>query len=98
MVNGVYSDHESEIKLISNKMITRNVRKGKLGCPQSIYINTCKCLLEWGTLEGIVAALFIVMTQNLVCCGNNTGKVRLSHMFWNLFDTMGVNFWHAKIQ
>ena len=52
----------------------------------------------WGTLEGIFAALFIVMTWNLVCRGNNTSKIRFSHLSWKSFDAMGVFFRHSKTQ
>jgi hypothetical protein len=63
-----------------------------------LYRKICKWFLAWGTLEGIFAALFIVMTWNLVCCGNNTSKVQFSHVLWKTFDSMGVYFRHTKTQ
>jgi hypothetical protein len=47
-------------------------------------------------LEGIFGALFIVLTWNLVCQGNNTAQIWLSHLKWNVFDALMVNFKHTK--
>jgi hypothetical protein len=57
-----------------------------------LYRAVCFWLLEWGTLEGIFVALFIVLKWNLVCCGNNTAQIWFSHLQWNKFDTLMVNF------
>jgi hypothetical protein len=73
-------------------------KEGKDPMSPELYRKVCKWLVEWGTLEGIFAALFIVMTWNLVCRGNNTSKIRFSHMSWTVFDSMGVNFRHTKMQ
>jgi hypothetical protein len=34
----------------------------------------------------------------LVCRGNNTAKIRFSHLTWTTFDAMKVNFKHTKTQ
>ena len=52
----------------------------------------------WGTIEGIFGALFLALTWNLVCRGNNTAKIRFSHLTWTTFDAMKVNFKHTKTQ
>jgi hypothetical protein len=39
-----------------------------------------KGLLEWGNLDGVFAALFIVLSWNLVYHGNKTAKIQLSHL------------------
>jgi hypothetical protein len=56
-----------------------------------------KWLLEWGTMEGIFGALFVVLTWNLVCHGNNTAQIQFSHLKWNVFDALTVNFKHTKM-
>jgi hypothetical protein len=61
-----------------------------------LYRSVCKWLLGWGNLEGIFGALFIMLTWNLVCHGNNTAKIWLSHLQWNVFDALTVNFKHTK--
>jgi hypothetical protein len=61
-----------------------------------LYCCVCKWLLDWGTLEEIFRALFIVLTWNLVCRGNNTAQIRFSHMKWNVFDALTINFKHIK--
>jgi hypothetical protein len=44
--------------------------------------------VEWGNLNGIFAALFIVLSWNLVCRGNSPVKIRLSHLKWSVFDAL----------
>jgi hypothetical protein len=70
-------------------------KEGKEPMSPELYRNVCKWLLEWGNLDGIFAALFIVLSWNLVCRGNNTSKVRLSH--WSVFNALQVNFKHTKV-
>jgi hypothetical protein len=62
-----------------------------------LYQSICKWLLEWGILDGVFAALFIALSWNLVCRGNSTAKIRLSHLKWSVFDAMQVNFKHTKM-
>jgi hypothetical protein len=50
-------------------------KEGKDSMSPELYQNVCKWLLEWGNLDGIFAALYIFLTWNLVCCGNNTSKI-----------------------
>jgi hypothetical protein len=71
-------------------------KEGKDPMSPELYRSVCKWLLEWGTLEGIFGALFVVMTWNLVCRGNNTAQIRFSHLKWSVFDALTVNFKHSK--
>ena len=71
-------------------------KEGKEPMSPELYRSICKWLLGWGNLEGIFGALFIVLTWNLVCRGNNTAKIRLSHVKWSVFDALTVNFKHTK--
>jgi hypothetical protein len=71
-------------------------KEGKDPMSPELYRSVCKWLLDWGNLEGIFGALFIVLTWNLVCRGNNTAQIRLSHLKWNVFDALTVNFKHTK--
>jgi hypothetical protein len=72
-------------------------KEGKEPMSPELYRNVCKWLLEWGNLDGIFAALYIVLTWNLVCRGNNTSKVQLSHLKWTVFDALQVNFKHTEV-
>ena len=63
-----------------------------------LFKNLCRWFLEWGTREGIYAALYMSLTWNLACRGNNTGKIRFSHMSWTAFDCMHINFRHTKTE
>jgi hypothetical protein len=71
-------------------------KEGKDPMSPELFCSICKWLLGLGNLEGIFRALFIVLTWNLVCCGNNTAKIRLSHLQWSVFDALTVNFKHTK--
>jgi hypothetical protein len=62
-----------------------------------LYQIICKWLLEWGNLDRVFAALFIVLSWNLVCCGKNIAKIWFSHLKWSVFDAMQVNFKHTKV-
>ena len=62
-----------------------------------LYQSSWKWLLELGNLDGIFAALFIMLSWNLVCRGNNTAKIQLSHLKWSVFDALQVNFKHTKV-
>jgi hypothetical protein len=72
-------------------------REGKEPMSPKLYQNVCKWLLEWGNLDGIFSALYIVLTWNLSCRGNNTSKIQLSHLKWTVFDALQVNFKHTKV-
>ena len=71
---------------------------GKVPMTPELFRKVCMWLVQWGTIEGIFAALFLSLTWNLICRGNNTAKVRFSHLTWTTFDAMKVNFKHTKTQ
>jgi hypothetical protein len=72
-------------------------KEGKEPMSPELFRSVCKWLLEWGNLDGVFAALFIVLSWNLVCRGINTAKIRLSHLKWSVFDALQVNFKHTKV-
>jgi hypothetical protein len=72
-------------------------KEGKEPMSPDLYRSICKWLVEWGNSDGIFAALFIVLSWNLVCRSNNTAKIPLSHLKRSVFDALQVNFKHTKV-
>jgi hypothetical protein len=66
-------------------------KEGKEPMSPELFRCVCKWLVEWGNSDGIFAALFIVLSWNLVCRGMNTAKIRLSHLKWSVFDTLQIS-------
>jgi len=73
-------------------------QQGKTPMSPELFKNICKWFLEWGTIEGIVCACFVVMTWHLACRSNNTARIRYSHLSWQYFDAMHINFRHTKTE
>eukprot|EP00978_Attheya_sp_CCMP212_P006421 scaffold14652_cov75-Attheya_sp.AAC.1 len=73
-------------------------KTGKVPITPELFRKLCLWSLEWGTADGIFGALFFCQTWNLICRGNNSAKVRFSHMTWNTFDAMKINFRHTKTE
>ena len=71
-------------------------KEGKEPMSPQLYRSVCMWLLELGSMEGILAACFVCLTWNLACRGNNTARVKFSHMTWTTFDAMQINFKHTK--
>jgi hypothetical protein len=93
--DGDYSDKELDDDEFDD---SAEYKTGKVEITPELFRNLCRWCLEWGTADGIFGALFFCMTWNLVCRGNNTAKVRFSHMTWTTFDAMKVNFRHTKTE
>ena len=56
-----------------------------------LYKKVCHWFLVWGTLDGIFAHCFLVLTWNLACCASNTTNIHLSEVEWDLtFDTFEI--------
>jgi hypothetical protein len=72
-------------------------KEGKEPMSPELFRCVCKWLMEWGNLDGLFGALFIVLSWNLVCRGINTAKIRLSHLKWTVFDALQINFKHTKV-
>ena len=89
--NGVSSD-ESSKEDDDRDLMT----EGKRPMSPELFKAVCGWLVEWGNLEGICGAFFIALTWNLNCRGHNTGKIHFSHMSWDQFDCMHVQFRHTK--
>ena len=62
-----------------------------------LYKKVCRWFLDWGTLDGIFAHCFLVLTWNLACRSSNTTHIRLSEVEWgSTFDAFEIFFAHTK--
>ena len=91
--NGISSDESSEEDDDRDLMT-----EGKRPMSPELFKAVCAWLIGWGNLEGIYGAFFIALTWNLNCRGHNTGKIRFSHMSWDQFDCMHIQFRHTKTE
>ena len=69
---------------------------GKEAIPVALYMFLCQCFFEMGTREGVFCHLYLVLTWNLGCRANNTGKVRLCDIHCSSRDCFSVAFSHTK--
>ena len=73
-------------------------KEGKVPMTPELFRKVCLWFVHWNRMEGIYAALYVALTWNLACRGNNTGRIRLSHMSWTTFDCLHINFKHTKTE
>ncbi|GAX10566.1 hypothetical protein FisN_14Lu064, partial [Fistulifera solaris] len=86
--NGDSSDDEEDDR--------DELNEGKEAISTELYRSILKWLLEYASVDSLLAACFICLTWNLACRSNNTAKLKLSHLSWTKFDAMQINFKHTK--
>ena len=69
---------------------------GKEAIPVALYMFLCQCFFDMGTREGVFCHLYLVLTWNLGCRANNTGKVRLCDIHCSSRDCFSIAFSHTK--
>ena len=63
----------------------------------ALYEKLGSWFLEWGTLDGVFAHCFLVLSWNLSCRSNNTAEIFLTDINWaGFFDTFDIYFAHTK--
>ena len=76
---------------------TSGVKEGKDPMSVELYKKVCRWFLDWGTLDGVFAHCFLVLTWNLACHASNTTNIHLSEVEWDsTFDTFETLFAHMK--
>ena len=76
---------------------TSGVKEGKDPMSVELYKKVCHWFLDWGTLDGVFAHCFLVLTWNLACRSSNTTHICLSEVEWgSTFDTFEIFFAHTK--
>ena len=72
-------------------------KEGKAPMSVELYRHVCRWFVDWGTLDGIFAHTFTILSWNLACCANNTAKIHLRDIEWaSTFDAYGIFFAHTK--
>ena len=62
-----------------------------------LYRKIAGWFLGWGTMDGVFAHCFLVLSWNLACRANNTEDILLSQICWaNSFDCFEIYFGHTK--
>ncbi|KAL7575923.1 hypothetical protein ACA910_000722 [Epithemia clementina (nom. ined.)] len=69
---------------------------GKEPMSVELYCGLCQWFFDWGTMDGVFAHAFLVLSWNLMCCAKNTALIRMSNIHWINFDSFEIFFGHSK--
>lgn len=73
------------------------IREGKEPMSVELYKSLCGWFLKYGTIDGIFAHCFLVLTWNLSCRAVNTAKLMFPFLKWSQsFDSYCIHFSHTK--
>ena len=62
-----------------------------------LYHYVYRWFVDWGTLDGILAHTFTILSWNLACHVNNTAKISLKNIeLASTFDAYEIFFAHTK--
>jgi hypothetical protein len=72
-------------------------KEGKEPMSVELYKLLCESFLEYGTVNGVFAYCYLVLTWNLSCRASNTAGIRFSDISWSTsFDSFAISFGHSK--
>jgi len=70
---------------------------GKAPMSVAVYEKLCGWLLALGTMDGLFAHCFLMLTWNLSCQSQNTSLIKFRDISWSTsFHTFQVFFEHSK--
>ncbi|KAL7572070.1 hypothetical protein ACA910_001717 [Epithemia clementina (nom. ined.)] len=69
---------------------------GKEPMSVELYRGLCKWFFDWGTMDGVFAHAFLVLSWNLMCRAKNTASIKMSDVRWINFDCFEIFFGHSK--
>lgn len=73
------------------------VSEGKEPMSVELYKALCGWLLNYGTVDGIFAYCFLILSWNLSCRAANTANIRFKDISWcSSFDSYAIVFGHSK--
>ena len=73
------------------------VAVGKELMSVELLLALCRWFLALGTLEGVFAYCYLVLTWNLACRAQSTANIRLKNITWTTFDSFEIYFGHTKV-
>ena len=72
-------------------------KEGEAPMSVELYRHVCRWFVDWGSLDGIFAHTFTILSWNLACYVNNTAKIHLKDIEWaSTFDAYEIFFVHTK--
>ena len=72
-------------------------KEGKAPMSVELYRRVCRWFVDWGTLDGIFAHTFTILSWNLAYHANKTAKIHLKDIEWaSAFDAYEIFFAHTK--
>ena len=72
-------------------------KEGKDAMSVGLYRALCEWFLQYGTVDGVFAYCFLVLTWNLACRSNNAAIILFNQISWaSSFDCFEVFFEHTK--
>jgi hypothetical protein len=70
---------------------------GKVPMGTDLLMAISKWFLDYGTMDGVFAHTYLLLTWNLACRSHNTSLIKMSDIAWNCsFDSFQVYFSHTK--
>jgi hypothetical protein len=74
-----------------------NNREGKEMMSTELYKFLCETFLKYGTMDGVFAHCYLVLSWNLACRCNNTARIKFSDIRWShSFDSFSIAFSQSK--
>lgn len=71
--------------------------EAKAALSSELYQKLCKWFFELGTMDGIFAQTYLVLTWNLICRINNTAMIKMADIEWSKpIDCFQTYFSHSK--
>jgi hypothetical protein len=81
----------------NNNEVQSNNSDGKQPMSVEMYKSLCGWLLDFGTIDGVFAYAYLVITWNLACRARNTATIRFRDISWSSsFDAFAISFAHSK--
>lgn len=75
----------------------RSTHVGKEAMSVELFKCLCGWLLSYGTIDGVFANTYLILTWNLACRASNTANIRFKDISWSTcFDSFSIIFEHSK--
>lgn len=77
--------------------INVSAHEGKEPMSVELYKSLCGWLLNYGTIDGVFAYTYLIISWNLACRASNTANIRFKDISWSTcFDAYSITFSHSK--
>jgi hypothetical protein len=84
-------------QVASRRNVINNNGEGKELMSIELYKFLCETFLKYGTMDGIFAHCYLVLSWNLACRCNNTARITFADIRWShSFDSFSISFSQSK--